>query len=104
MFPGEGDRPKADIKKPWARIRKAAGLEDIRLHDLRRTVGSWMAQAGVPLQVIGQVLNHTHPDVTRIYARLAENQSREALDAFAEKFVETVGLPVVEVGTLPEKT
>ena len=102
VFPGKGDRPRADIKVPWVRIRKAAGLEDIRLHDLRRTVGSWMAQAGVPLQVIGQVLNHTRPEVTRIYARLAENQSREALDMFAEKFVETVGIPVVEVGTLTE--
>ncbi len=106
VFPGhgEGDRPRADIKVPWARIREAAGLQDIRLHDLRRTVGSWMAQAGVPLQVIGEVLNHTRPEVTRIYARLAEDHARDALDTFAEKFVEIVGLPMVEVSTLPEKT
>ena len=100
IFPGSGERHRADIKAPWERIRKDAKLEGVRLHDLRRTIGSWMAQAGVPLQVIGHVLNHTHPNITRVYARLAEDQSNRALDAFAARLVEVGELSVVEVGTL----
>jgi len=47
LFPGliEG-APVVNISKPWLRIVRAAKIENIRLHDLRRTVGSWMAQAG----------------------------------------------------------
>jgi integrase len=50
-----------NVSKPWKKIRKAAGVEDVRLHDLRRTVGSWLAQAGNSLPLIGRVLNHTTP-------------------------------------------
>ncbi len=50
-----------NIKKPWRRVRKAAGVEDVRLHDLRRTVGSWLAQAGNSLPLIGRVLNTLEP-------------------------------------------
>ena len=88
VFPGHGTNHRKDLKRPWQRIRKRAGLDDVTIHDLRRTVGSWMAQAGVPLQVIGEVLNHRHPDVTRIYARLAEDQGRHALQAVEHKIKE----------------
>ena len=102
VFPGNTNGPRKDIKVQWERIRADAGLEGVRLHDLRRTMGSWMAQAGVPLQVIGEVLNHSHPNVTRVYARLADDQSRHALDTFAERLVEVGDLPAVEVGRLTE--
>jgi integrase len=46
-------RPIVNISRPWRRIRKAAGVEDVRLHDLRRTVGSWLAQSGNSLHLIG---------------------------------------------------
>ena len=88
VFPGHGTNHRKDLKRPWQRIRKRAGLDGVTIHDLRRTVGSWMAQAGVPLQVIGEVLNHRHPDVTRIYARLAEDQGRHALQAVEHKIKE----------------
>lgn len=72
---------RTDIKRPWERIREEAGIPDVTLHDLRRTAGSYMAQAGVPLQVIQQVLGHSHPGVTKLYARLASENEREALEA-----------------------
>ena len=53
-----------NIAKPWERIRKVAGLEDVRLHDLRRTVGSWLAQSGNSLPLIGKVLNHSNQSTT----------------------------------------
>ncbi|GMV08006.1 MAG: hypothetical protein AMXMBFR53_42810 [Gemmatimonadota bacterium] len=101
LFPGPANpkSPRDDIKKPWNRIRKAAGLDKVTLHDLRRTAGSHMAQAGVPLQVIGEVLGHTHPGVTKLYARLASENEREALDTLAQVLRGPLGLPGSGSGT-----
>ena len=90
--PQEKTKPRDDIKKPWADIREKSGLEDITLHDLRRTAGSHMAQAGVPLQVIGEVLGHSHPGVTKLYARLASENERQALDTLSEALSGALGL------------
>lgn len=59
----------------------------IRIHDLRRTTGSWIAMAGASLPLIGKVLNHSNASTTQIYARLAEDAPRAALDALAEKMI-----------------
>lgn len=69
-----------NIDKPWQRIRKMAGLEDVRLHDLRRTVGSWLAQSGNSLHLIGNVLNHSNQSTTAIYARFGQDSTRDALE------------------------
>lgn len=90
--PSNPSMPRDDLKKPWDRIRKAAGLADVTLHDLRRTAGSHMAQAGVPLQVIGEILGHSHPGVTKLYARLASENERQALDALATTLAGALGL------------
>ena len=72
------------MKRQWNRAREAAKLEDICLHDLRRTAGSWMAQAGVPLAWIQEVLGQQSPEVVKVYARLAEESSRAAVDTYAD--------------------
>ena len=79
--PVEPGRPLVNINKPWERIRKRAELEDVRLHDLRRTVGSWMATSGESLPLIGKVLNHSNASTTQVYARLSEDATRTALEA-----------------------
>lgn len=71
------------IRKPWVRIREQAGLDDVRLHDLRRTVGSWLAQSGHSLHLIGQVLNHSNESTTKVYARLQDSNSKDALENYA---------------------
>ena len=52
----------------------------LRLHDLRRTGGSWMAMNGASLPLIGKVLNHSNASTTQVYARLAEDVTRTALE------------------------
>lgn len=86
VFPSPTDpgKRRKDLKRQWGRVRAAADLEDVTLHDLRRTAGSYMAQAGVPLQVIQNVLGHTHPSVTKLYARLSSQNEREALEMVAD--------------------
>ena len=80
-----------NIDKPWRRVRKAAGVEDVRLHDLRRTVGSWLAQRGSSLHLIGQVLNHSNASTTQIYAHFAQDHVRTALDDHGSRLVEIAG-------------
>ena len=46
-----------NIKRTWHRVRTKAGIPDVRFHDLRRTLGSWLAASGESLQLIGKVLN-----------------------------------------------
>lgn len=57
-------------KKAWDRILKAAGIENLRIHDLRRTLGSWQAATGANSYIIGKSLGHKDPQSTAIYARL----------------------------------
>lgn len=77
--------PMRDVRNQWERIKADAKLEDVTLHDLRRTVGSWLATSGASLPLIGKVLNHADPSTTSIYARLAEDSARTALDQHAER-------------------
>lgn len=64
-------------KKVWLRILKNSGIKDFRLHDLRRTLGSWMAHLGASQYVIGKGLNHKSPKSTAVYARLSIDPVRE---------------------------
>ena len=91
-----------NISKPWGRVRKAAGVEDVRLHDLRRTVGSWLAQAGNSLHLIGRVLNHSNQSTTAVYARFGEDSVRAALEQHGARIMGAAGLtPAAEVAELP---
>jgi integrase len=63
----------------WNRIRERAGITHARIHDLRRTLGSWLAAQGHSLTMIGKTLNHTNLATTQVYARLTLEPVREAL-------------------------
>jgi integrase len=75
------------MKRPWDRIRTKAGIQDVRFHDLRRTVGSWLAGDGESLSLIGKVLNHRDVSTTAIYARLNLDPVRQALERQATKML-----------------
>jgi len=93
VFPSKYDLSAhvKDFKVPWHRVRKRAGLEDVTLHDLRRTAGTIMAQNGVPLEVICSVLNHTQIETTRIYAKMGDNQITDALALVSGAVVSKLG-------------
>lgn len=73
------------LGEPLRRAIRRAGLENLRVHDLRRTVGSWLAQAGKSLHLIGDVLNHRDPKTTAGYAYFQTQQRREALSGHGER-------------------
>ena len=67
-------------RKGWVRIIERAGLKDLRIHDLRRTCGSWMAISGASQYVIGKMLGHKSSQSTAIYARLSLDPVREYME------------------------
>jgi integrase len=73
--------PRVDLKKPWAAVTGAAGLEGVRLHDLRHSFASIGAGASMGLPVIGKLLGHSQPSTTARYAHLDADPMRRAVDA-----------------------
>ncbi len=67
-------------------------LPDLRIHDLRRTLGSWQAKTGASLVVIGKSLNHKSTSTTAIYARLDLDPVRHAVNTATSAMLEAGGL------------
>ncbi len=81
VFPGIGKTGHlVEPKGAWKRIVNQAGLADMRIHDLRRTLGSWQAKNNSSLLVIGKSLNHKSTKSTDIYARLDLDPVRESVN------------------------
>jgi integrase len=79
VIPGrDREQPLVNLGKPWKRIRERAGLDDVRLHDLRHTHGSSAAGAGLSLHLVGALLGHRQPATTARYAHLADDPVQEA--------------------------
>jgi integrase len=95
VFPSDGEKSGrksasghiVDLKKQWMRLRSDAGLPDIHIHDLRRTLASWMVKAGVDQKQVQSALNHKDLRTTAfVYAhaddeseRIAKNQTHELM-------------------------
>lgn len=73
-------RPLVNLRSAWKRVRDAAGLQDVRIHDLRRTVGSWLVRDGASLHLVGAVLNHSDQKTTAGYAYFQTQDRQQALD------------------------
>ncbi len=67
-------------KVGWQSILNKAELKDLRMHDLRRTLGSYMAMSNQSLHIIGKALGHQSHTSTQIYARLANDPVRSAME------------------------
>ncbi|MHB1245997.1 MAG: tyrosine-type recombinase/integrase [Sulfuriferula sp.] len=93
VFPSTGKTGHlAEPKAAWARILKKAEIEDLRIHDLRRTLGSWQAKAGASLSIIGKSLNHKTHQATAIYARLDLDPVRASVDTATSAMMVAAGV------------
>jgi integrase len=68
------------LPKVWERLRSVAGLEDVRLHDLRHSFASIGAGGGLSLPILGKLLGHSQPATTARYAHLAADPVRKAVE------------------------
>lgn len=94
VFPGSGKSGHLEEpKKAWKRILERAQIENLRIHDLRRTFGSWLTVTGANMQVVGKALGHKDINSTAIYARLHLDPVRQAANvAVGALFKDAKGL------------
>ncbi len=89
VFPSDRiDGHLADPKKAWLRILKEAGIADLRIHDLRRTLGSWQAATGASGYIIGKSLGHKSQQSTAVYARLNLDPVRDSVNKATDAMFE----------------
>ena len=82
VFPSPKDpkRPLSCDLPVWYAVRKAAGIEDVRLHDLRHTFASHAVLRGIPLPVVSRMLGHKHPSMTMRYAHVGDKEIEAAAE------------------------
>ena len=79
-------RPRGDELALWYCVRREAGLEEVRLHDLRHSVASHAVMLGVPLPVVARLLGHRQPSMTLRYAHVGDRE----IEAAAERVGQTI--------------
>jgi len=93
VFPSTGRSGHlVSLKRGWQQLVKRLGIRDLRIHDLRRTLGSYMAAQGESLVVIGKALGHQSPAATKVYARLDLTPVREAVQRATRRMLKPKGL------------
>jgi len=82
VFPSDSQSGHVvDFKKGWKTILTNAGIKDLRIHDLRRTLGSYQTILGANAYIIGKSLGHKSRAATDVYARLNLDPVRESMDS-----------------------
>ena len=89
VFPSPLDqsRPRSPDLRLWYRVRREAGFEDVRLHDLRHTHASHAVMNGVPVPVVSRLLGHSNVRMTLRYAHLGDRE----IEAAAERIGRSIG-------------
>jgi integrase len=95
VFPGGGAHGHVmEIKRTWYAIKKAAGITNLRVHDLRHSFASELVSGGATLHLVGALLGHSDPSVTARYSHLYIDPLRAA--------TERVGATIVNAGKTVE--
>ena len=84
-------RPIKDLHHYWQRIRTRAGLEGVRIHDLRHSYASGGLLVGEGLPMIGKLLGHSNVHMTARYAHLANDPLKSAANRIANRIAEVAG-------------
>ena len=86
VFPSDRrpGRPCCDSVSHWHGIRREAGIEDVRLHDLRHNFASWAVMKGVPVPVVSRLLGHSSTRMTLRYVHMDDRDVRAAAERIGE--------------------
>ncbi len=100
VLPGEGgDGHLVNLQKVWVRIRGAAGLGDVRIHDLRHAFASVGAVGGDSLLIIGALLGHKSTQTTERYTHLAAHPMKDAADRISAEIARMMGINTLGLST-----
>ena len=94
VFKGARDDAPADLDKPWRKVRKDAGIEDVRFHDLRHTTASYLTMNGASLAEVAEALGHR----TLVMAKRYAHQSGEHVRATFERMAARLADETTESG------
>ena len=94
VFPSplDASRPRCGDLRLWYRVRREAGIEDVRLHDLRHTHASHAVMNGVPVPVVSRMLGHSSARMTLRYAHLGDREVEEAAERIGRAIAAVIGL------------
>ena len=94
LFPSPRDpaRPISDNLPLWYEVRREAGIEDVRLHDLRHNFGTRAVMQGVPLPVVARLLGHSKVTMTLRYAHACDTEVEAAAERIGARISECLGL------------
>jgi integrase len=94
VFPGSGKTGHLmDLKKSWTSFRNRAGLADVTIHDLRRSLGASMANANVNIALVKAALHHKDMKTTiNVYARTQNEAVRDARELVHNVWLQGAGL------------
>ena len=95
VFPSPLDpsRPRSRQLSIWDRVREEAGIEDVRLHDLRHTHASHAVMNGVPVPVVSRMLGHSNVRMTLRYAHLGDREIESEAERIGQEIADLMSLP-----------
>ena len=93
------ERPRTDLKRPWAMVTREASLDGLRIHDLRHSFASFGAGGGLGLPIIGKLLGHTQSSTTMRYAHLDNDPLRRASESIAGRIAAALDGKSADVGS-----
>ena len=89
---GETERGHlVNLQKSWLRIRHAAGLDDVRMHDLRHTYASVAVMSGIDPFLLKEIMGHRNLQTTLRYAHFADEAVQRAAGSVAGKLAGALG-------------
>ena len=92
VFPASGNPEKARSKYlcAWKSVRKSAGLQDVRIHDLRHTFASHAVMNGVALPVVSRLLGHSSLSMTMRYAHVGDAETQRMADRIGAELLQVL--------------
>ena len=93
VFPSPSDsgRPLRSDLPLWYAVRREAGIEDVRLHDLRHTFASHAVLQGIPLPIVSRLLGHKRPSMTLRYAHVGDWETEAAAERIGATIAQSLG-------------
>ncbi len=86
VFPNpKTGKPMQEVFRTWDRVRKAVGLDDVRIHDLRHSYASFLVNSGRSLYEVQKLLGHSQLSTTQRYAHLTHDTLRQATEVVGRK-------------------
>ncbi|MEH6488863.1 site-specific integrase [Hyphomonas oceanitis] len=82
-FIGNSGRRILDVKNTWSAIRQVSGIEDVTVHDLRHSIGTYLSSNGTSLEIIAAILGHSQLQTTRRYAHIYKERMAVELQRYS---------------------